>query len=580
MSKQKPHPDNGFHLPSSRAGKQAATGGLTAGLITVVLLAAVVGAVGGYIWWARSKARIHEQLKKDLPGLIAVAVAQKLAQEAANAAASAAGAGKATAVEREQVVDDADGSLLWASPTDGPPISMAYVPAGTQCLIYLRPAQLAAHPEGEKVLAALGPWGAEARAQFEDLAGVKLDEIDAALISLVVARDGSIDASLRAEPVASWDEAELARRLPSGRAERQDERSYVVDGKRAWFLAPGAGVGSRGVLVACPASLVKELIASEGVAPLLARDIEALVATSDADRSATAIVGAKFLAASGTHLMEGEAEPLRDAIATLLGDDATAASLSVHWGDAFFAELRAAPALTVPSRWLATTLQARIAEGAADVDVAIDAGTWSEYGRAVLTRVPAMVEKLAQMSRRGEVDKQAVVRAYLPTVAGHNLLMGAELLLTQSESKSKGHAHEDESMAHKKDGRRTVEERLAKVTSLAFPKETLQRALELLAEDVGVAIEIDGAALRAEGITQNQSFALAERERSAEAILVAILRLANPDRTAAGPADPRQKLVYVVDRTATGGGRMIVTTRAAAAERGQTLPRTFGGDGE
>jgi hypothetical protein len=481
---------------------------------------------------------------------------------------------------REQVVDDATGKLLWASPTAGPPISMAYVPAGTQCLIYLRPAQLAAHPEGEKVLAALGPWGAEARAQLESLAGVKLEEIDAALISLVVARDGSIDASLRAEPVASWDEAELARRLPSGRAERQDERSYVVNGKRAWFLAPGAGVGSRGVLVACPASLVKELIASEGVAPLLARDIEALIATSDADRSATAIVGAKFLAASGTHLMEGEAEPLRDAIAALLGDDATAASLSVHWGDAFFAELRAAPALTVPSRWLATTLQARIAEGAADVDAAIDAGTWSEYGRGVLTRFPAMVEKLAQMSRRGEADKQAVVRAYLPSAAGHNLLMGAELLLTQAQPKEMQHAHADEGMAHGPNAGGTVEARLAKVTSLTFPKETLQRALELLAEDVGVAIEIDGAALRAEGITQNQSFALAERERSAEAILVAILRLANPDRSATGPADPRQKLVYVVDRTAAGGGRMIVTTRAAAAERGQTLPRTFGGDGE
>jgi hypothetical protein len=500
-------------------------------------------------------------------------------KEATTLQADAVGTVSRALGAREQVVDDATGKLLWASPTAGPSISMAYVPAGSLCLAYLRPAKLAAHPEGEKVLAALGPWGVNARTEFEALAGAKLEEMDAALISLVVARDGSIDASLRIEPGTPWDQAVFAKRFPAARQETQGNRSYFVDGKRAWFLAPGVGVGARSVLVTCPPSLVKELIDSEGEPPLLARDIEALVATSDADRTATAIVGAKFLAASGTHLMEGEAEPLRDAVTALLGNEATAASLSLHWGDAFFAELRVTPALTVPSRWLATTLQTRIADAADDIEATTNAGTWSEFGRNVVSRVPAMVEKLAQVSRRGEADKQAVVRAYLPAAAGHNLLMGAELLLTQAMPTDVQHAHADEGMAPQGERGATIEARLAKVTSLTFPKETLQRALELLAEDVGVAIEIDGAALRAEGITQNQSFALAERERSAEAILVAILRLANPDRTATGPADPRQKLVYVVDSMAEGPGRMIVTTRAAAAESGRPLPRTFGGDG-
>jgi hypothetical protein len=511
--------------------------------------------------------------------------ATKAMADAMQAAAAASTAPVARG--REQIVDDAKGSLLWASPTQGAPISLAYVPAGTLCLAYVRPAQLAAHPEGEKVLAALGPWGVKARAGFETLAGAKLEEIDAALVSLVAARDGSIDASLRIEPATPWDDAEISKRFPAAREQRRGEQSYFVDGERAWFLAAAKGAASERMLVACPAAVVEELIESEGDAPLLARDIEGLLATSDAERSLTAIVGTKFLAASGTHLIEGEAEPLRDAIGALLGNDATAALLSVHLGDALFAELRAAPALTVPARWLATTLQTRIAKSAADVGAAIEAGAWSEHSRGVLTRFPAMLGKLAAMARRGEADKQAVVRAYLPAVAGHNLLMGAELLLTQSQSRVSQHPRADPStdsgqasgMAHGTDAGATVEARLAKVTSLTFPKETLQRALELLAEDVGVAIEIDGAALRAEGITQNQSFALAERERSAAEILVAILRLANPDRTATGPADPRQKLVYVVDQAAEGGGRMTVTTRAAAAESGRALPPVFGGDG-
>jgi hypothetical protein len=569
MSKQKPHPD-ALHLPPLRPAKRAATGGLTAPLIAVTLLVVIIGAAAGYVWRAEKIARLQQQQ---------AAAADVVEAMADLAKAEAAASSGPMARGREEIVEDAEGSLLWASPTQGAPISTAYVPAGTLCLAYVRPAQLAAHPEGEKVLAALGPWGVKARAGFETLAGANLEEIDAALVSLVVARDGSIDASLRIEPATPWDDAEMAKQFPAAREQRRGEQSYFVDGERAWFLAAAKGAASERMLVACPAAVVEELIESEGDAPLLARDIEGLLATSDAERSLTAIVGTKFLAASGTHLMEGEAEPLRDTIASLLGNDATAASLSVHWGDAFFAELRAAPALTVPSRWLATTLQTRISEGAADIDAAIEAGAWSEHSRGVLTRFPAMLEKLAAMARHGEADKQAVVRAYLPAVAGHNLLMGAELLLTQSQSRESQHAHADVGMAPREERGATIEARLAKVTSLTFPKETLQRALELLAEDVGVAIEIEGAALRAEGITQNQSFALAERDKPAAEILVAILRLANPDRTATGPADPRQKLVYVVEQAAEGGGRMTVTTRAAAAESGRALPPVFGGDG-
>ena len=45
---------------------------------------------------------------------------------------------------------------------------------------------------------------------------------------------------------------------------------------------------------------------------------------------------------------------------------------------------------------------------------------------------------------------------------------------------------------------------------------------------------------------------------------------------ATGPADPRQKLVYVIEPTTTGAAeRIIVTTRTAAAKRGDQLPEPF-----
>jgi hypothetical protein len=111
---------------------------------------------------------------------------------------------------------------------------------------------------------------------------------------------------------------------------------------------------------------------------------------------------------------------------------------------------------------------------------------------------------------------------------------------------------------------------------LRFARDTLEAALEQLGKDLGVAIEIQGPDLQAEGITKNQSFGIDLADRPAEEILVEILRLANPDKTATSAKDAKQKLVYVVDQAEPGGAeKVIVTTRAAAAARGEQLPEAF-----
>ena len=118
----------------------------------------------------------------------------------------------------------------------------------------------------------------------------------------------------------------------------------------------------------------------------------------------------------------------------------------------------------------------------------------------------------------------------------------------------------------------SLADRLQKKTTLRFTREELETALNMLAEDVGVPITIRGQDLQLDGITRNQLFAIDLTDRPAAQILVEILRRANPDKTATGPADPRQKLVYVV-----GPDAVIITTRSQAAARGETLPAAFQG---
>ena len=468
----------------------------------------------------------------------------------------------------EQIVDDPSGKLLWASPTNGAPLSLAHVPGGTQCLIHVRPALVASHHEGERILAALGPWGRSIVTRLQASLNSELAEIESLLVAIIVTPEGKLDACLRATLNAAALEKPLADRLPPGEPKEHGEHGYRVLDGRAYFIPPD----SQDTIVVCPAELAAELLDSEGQAPPLVRDVESLAAHAHVDRAWTVIVAPNFLEASGNELLIAEAAPLHEVLQALVGTDATAIALSAHWDEDFFVELRATPTLNLSPRRLAVKLHERIAAAPDAIEETVLASPWHPHARKILARFPAMLRALARYSRPGDDDRQAVVRAYLPPMAGHNLLMAAELLLTQPRAGESVAAADPPTVVKPS----TVEEQLAAATSLSFSKDSLERALELLAEDIEVEIVLQGADLQLDGITKNQSLALDLQDRPAGEILLEILLRANPDRTATGPADPRQKLVYVIQPGQAGGpGRIIVTTRTAAEKRNDRLSDVF-----
>ncbi|WP_428305297.1 hypothetical protein [Lacipirellula sp.] len=467
-----------------------------------------------------------------------------------------------------ELVDDPTGQLLWGEPTSGPPISLAYVPAGTQCLLYFRPADIARHAEGDRLRAALGPWGQGAVAELESLLGGELSEVAALLVAVTVSDDNKLETTLRVEFAEPFDSAALTERTAKATSSQIEGVAIRTESGRAYFLANEPTPA----LIITPAALAEDLVESAGEAPPLVRDIEALVAHSDAEHAATLIVAPKFLQASGNDLLTAEAAPLHDVIQRLLGNEATAVMLSADLRDDLFLELRATPTLNVPAIRLAAKMRERIAAAPQEVEDALAAATWHPYGRKVIARLPGMLRILARYARSGVDDRQAVVNAYLPARAGHNLLTAGELLLTLPHGG-------DAAIASAAAGAKTptsTAEKLAAKTSLSFTKESLEQAVALLAEDTGLEITIAGSDLQLDGITKNQSLGLDLRDRPASEILLEILLRANPDRQATGPADPRQKLVYVIEPTTTGAAeRIIVTTRTAAEKRGDRLPAAF-----
>jgi hypothetical protein len=435
-------------------------------------------------------------------------------------------------------------TLQWVSPTSGEPISLEFVPAGTQTLLHLRPAQLLAHPEGEKVLAALGPWGAQSIVTVERWSGLKLDDIDALLVALQRA-DDSWQCTLRITLVEPWTQSKLKQL-----AEERSQTGRVV-------FSPTTGEGK--VVVSCPASVAEELLENGDQPAALTRDLTRLLPLTDSDRTAALLMPAKFMDGAGGELLLDGGERLRTAFREIVPRDAAAVAVSLDWREHFFCELVATTVQNSPAHRFNASLHRSLDHAGTGMTSFLREHPPQDYDAALAARFPAMLDALAAHTRTSESDGIVIARAYLPIQAGHNLLLAGRLRLSVPEAPTS------------EPGPLTLAEKLAASTTFSFSKETLENALKTLSEQLEIEVLIAGRELQLEGITKNQTLAVDLRDRPAVEILVELLRRANPDKEATGPADPRQKLVYVIQE-----GRIVVTTRSAAVRDGLELPKVFG----
>ena len=188
----------------------------------------------------------------------------------------------------------------------------------------------------------------------------------------------------------------------------------------------------------------------------------------------------------------------------------------------------------------------------------------SPYGRRVVARFPEMVRKLAAYTRHGFDQDAAVLRCYLPAVAGHNLLMGAELALAEGQ----GDRDHDECVPlAEASSPGSIAERLQKRTSLRFARENVEAALDMLVRghwrrdrrSAGQDLQLDG--ITRNQIVRHRRCRHAGRRRFWSKSCGWRIRTRWPT----GPADPRQKLVYVIGPERGGPGGVFITTRAKAA---------------
>ncbi|NBW86552.1 MAG: hypothetical protein EBR23_06925, partial [Planctomycetia bacterium] len=346
-------------------------------------------------------------------------------------------------------------------------------------------------------------------------------------------------------------------------APRRIGAETVHDAPQLSFWVPKNGRGR--ALVFGPRAVVDELVTQAGRGGVLPA-LEPLLPMLDASRHVTLFGSPHYLLNTGRPLLVGPLEKMAAPLDALLGDSLQAAALSLHFGADFYVELDAVPTRDAPPLKLAPALAGRVDGLAAAVERYCTALDPDPYGRALVMRLPAMVRVLAGQVRSGVERGGVVLNARLPRHAGHNLALAAELALVQSGGSAAAPGTAAPVAAAAQQG---VGAKLKMTMTLAFAKDTLEKSIQMISEEIGMPMEILGGDLQLEGITKNQSFALEERDKPAEAILRVILAKANPDG----------KLVYVV-RSEQGREAIKITTRAAAAKRGETLPPGFEPQGD
>lgn len=472
-----------------------------------------------------------------------------------------------------EVVAD-DGKLPWASPTGGKPIDLKYVPPVAGVMIVVRPAELLSTDEGPKVLQSLGPKFAAAREAWEKASAIKLEDCQQLIVSLHDNNNAYPKVAVVARLTDAIDASDFAGKW-SAESQKVGDAEFYAGPTWAYYV-PAEEKGT--VLVMGPSDDIKEVIAQP--LPPRKRELEQVRRNTDADRHVTVLFDPTFLfSGEGEPLFAGDFARAKEPLQWLLGDGLQVGALSLHFGDAFYSELRVQTKVDKTPHDLATDFRKRLEEVPGKLEDyfagPLDA---PQYWKKLANRIPGMIRELHNETRVAAEGNQAVVNTILPGPAAHNLVLASELTISTAPGAATAAA------ATPTAAPKTLEEVLnLKLKEFSFDQTTFETAIqdvekesrELAKGGVEYEIVIQGDDLMADGITRNKSLSNFKMENKTVAEVLTGLCMANNNVPGVkSPSEANQKLVWCI---AEDGGmkKIFISTRNGATKREYKLPAVF-----
>ncbi|HEY2762192.1 MAG TPA: protein kinase, partial [Pirellulales bacterium] len=416
---------------------------------------------------------------------------------------------------------------LWESPTHGAPISTVFFPARAEAVLSLRPAELLARDDGEKIFNALGLEAIEIRRQLETEARCSLKDVSQLIVVWAERPNGDGGWITKSVFILRFEEGHQKVDVNSVAGGSTDAVGGSGDSNSFVTYIPANESGK--ILLVGPADDLSEISQRDSRPAPMNRDLEKLMQTSDTQRTVTLLwLPSSYTLLLGTVPLTGTKwSKLLAASRRFFEGETRAAALSMTLtNDNLFMELRVRGPLDESAEDMAKNYRDRLNRLSAQMKSAIAAVKVQPYGKAILNRFPAMLKTLAEYTRSGADSDQSILRCYLPAAAMTNLLMAGELALSEAVNSEaiRAVAVDDQSKPPE-----TIAEKLKRKTTLSFVNEPLDRTMSLLADDLGIKIEILGSDLQLDGITKNQAIRdLNEHDKPANEILRDIMFKANP----------------------------------------------------
>ncbi|TWU55548.1 serine/threonine protein kinase [Rubripirellula reticaptiva] len=484
-----------------------------------------------------------------------------------------------------QVVDD-DG-LLYAPPFPAgqAPAPLGLLPPGPAAIVSARLASILSSQTGKPILDALSPEVTELIDAVVLRSKVPVDWISRCSVGLFPGKDGHPEWSLAIELVQPQPLGELTDRWQVGASKtREGDTVYASDAMDAdafFLLASEIESGMISRYAVGPLDRISEVASIEGESIPLARSLRTLWNGTSDEADLVALVTPNFLFADGRSILNSSVPELVPSLRSVLIPNLSAMLITADADDGLvFGELRVTPNGGISEASLMRDIKDAIDAWPKWADQFVIDASPDPSWRLLASRLPTMMRFVSGQFRYGISDNVIVANTYLPASAVSQVSL-ATLLAANTTASA---AAATTKMASAKP--LTVAEMLDRKMSVSFDQESLEFAIDVIvAEFVRTLpegstlppVRIIGGDLQKMGITQNQQIrGFAKTDLSLRTVLTDLVVGANPDKTATGPDDPKQALIWVVaDDPANPGKQEILVTTRQAAENQFDLPVEF-----
>ena len=460
--------------------------------------------------------------------------------------------------------------------------SLEYLPPGPAMVASFRIASIVESNIGDQVIEVFSPDLDALISSIAERAAVPVESIQTCGMALHPGKEGWPEVSLSIQlkdPVPAKD---LIEKWDVAAARTADGVTiYAGDSPEAdayYFEGKGDDPVSRFAIGSV--AKISEVAETEGSSVLLPRNSQTLWnATSNESDIVVLFASPNFLFADGRELLSNSLPAFVAPLKSALQPDVSAMLVTVDFGaEQMFIETRLAPSGGSSPAALLRMLREKIGGWPTWADDFIINSVPDASWRLLANRLRPMVNFVAEQVRFGVSEEMAIANAYLPAQAVPQVMLATVLALNTSEGSSVATG----APAPKKP--LSIEELLNRKMSVTFEQESLEFAIdnivmaferELPSGSKLPNIRIIGGDLQLMGITQNQQVRdFKQANVPLRQVLTQLLRLANPDKTATGPKDEKQVLIWVVEDDATKPGtkEILITTRNSAKDKYEVPP--------